>query len=123
MIDASKARKLLEDQEEYFRSKHWFPDTYVKTDGFHFNIRHQLNGCSIVDSYQALQFLYETLREEDEEENSVKPVLSDEAVLLKHGYERISESPLEIASVDDQHVFVSGEAAIILLSSLRSITK
>lgn len=123
MIDATKARKLLEEQEEYFRSKHWFPEIYVKTNGFHFNIRHQLNGCSIVDSYQALQFLYETLREEDAEENSVKPILSDDEVLLKHGYERISESPLEIASVDDQHVFVSGEAAIILISSLRSITK
>lgn len=123
MIDANKAKNLLEEHEAYFRSKHWFPETYVKTDGFHFNIRNQLNGCSIVDSYQALQFLYETLREEDEEEDTVKPRLSDEEVLLKHGYELLCQSPLEITSVDDQHVFVSGEAAIILLASLRDITK
>lgn len=123
MIDANKAKNLLEEHDTYFRSKHWFSETYVKTDGFHFNLRHQLNGCSIVDSYQALQFLYETLREEDEEEDEVKPRLSDEDVLLRHGYEMICESPLEIASIDDQHVFVSGEAALILLSSLRNITK
>jgi hypothetical protein len=123
MIDANKAKNLLEEHDAYFRSKHWFSETYVKTDGFHFNLRHQLNGCSIVDSYQALQFLYETLREEDEEVDEVKPRLSDEDVLLRHGYEMICESPLEIASIDDQHVFVSGEAAVILLSSLRNITK
>mgnify|MGYP003424224050 CR=1 FL=1 len=54
MIDAKKAKHLLAEHEDYFRSKHWFAETYVKTDGFHFNIRNQLNGCSIVDSYQAL---------------------------------------------------------------------
>lgn len=123
MIDANKAKNLLEEHDEYFRSKHWFSETYVKTDGFHFNLRHQLDGCSIVDSYQALQFLYETLREEDEDKEPVKPRLSDEEVLLKHGYEMICESPLEISSVDDQHVFVTGSAAVILLSSLRSMTK
>ena len=119
MIDANKAKHLLEEHEDYLRSKHWFPETYVKTDGFHFNLRNQLNGCSIVDSYQALHFLYETLREEDEEEDTVKPSLSDEDFLLQHGYEMICNSPMEITSVDDQHVFVSGEAAIILLASLR----
>lgn len=123
MIDAKKAKHLLAEHEDYFRSKHWFAETYVKTDGFHFNIRNQLNGCSIVDSYQALHFLYETLREEDEEPDIVKEPLSDEEFLLQHGYELLCKSPMEITSVDDQHVFVSGEAALILLASLRHYAK
>lgn len=123
MSDANKAKKLLETHDAYFRSKHWFADTYVKTDGFHFSIRNQLNGCSIVDCYQALQFLYESLREADEDDAPSKPRLTDEQVLLQHGYEMLSESPLEITSISEDHVFVSGEAAVILLSSLRSITK
>ena len=41
MIDANKAKHLLEEHEDYFRSKHWFPETYlilpiVKTRGFCF---------------------------------------------------------------------------------------
>lgn len=121
MSDANKAKKLLETHDAYFRSKHWFADTYVKTDGFHFSIRHQLNGCSIVDCYQALQFLYEALCEEDD--TPEKPRLTDEEVLLQNGYEILGKSPLEITSISEEHVFVSGEAAVILLSSLRSITK
>lgn len=119
MIDANKAKKLLEDNEEYFRARHWFPETYVKADGFHFNIRHQLDGSSISDSYEVLKMLYEVLREEDDEPAIIKPPMTDDELLAAEGYEMICESPLEISSINDQNIFISGFPARIFLDTLR----
>lgn len=123
MIDANKAKKLIEEHEAYFRARHWFPETYVKSDGFHFNIRHQLDGSSISDSYEALKLLYEVLREEDEDPAEIKAPLTDEQLLAAHGYELVCESPLEITSIEEENVFMSGFPARLFLDNLRQKNK
>jgi hypothetical protein len=118
MSDDTKAKKLLEEQNAYFRSKNWIPEIYVKADGFHFSIQHS-DGSRIVDCYQALQLVYDALREEDDDGYVSKPPMTDEQILFASGYEMLCESPLEITSTINPKVFISGFSANLLLSTLR----
>lgn len=118
MSDDTKAKKLLEEQNAYFRSKNWVPEIYVKADGFHFSIQHS-DGSRIVDCYQALQLVYDELREADDDGYVSKPPMTDDQILFANGYELLCESPLEITSVSNSKVFIGGSAAKSLLSTLR----
>jgi hypothetical protein len=107
---------INEKQVILLNKYNWVFDSYdtVKL----FSLTHAEGSC-IKNSEESFIFLLEEL-EELEDEASTKEPESIETVLKFFGYELICESPLEITKIDDKDVFVSGMAASILVSNLRS---
>lgn len=107
---------LTEKQLNLFKKYDWSFDLYK--NNYSFSISHKDGSC-IANSEEALIFLLEQL-EEEELENSPKELEKMEDVLEFFGYKIICESPLEITHSDYNDVFISGFAALLLVSNLRS---
>ena len=107
---------INEKQINLLNKYDWNLDLYK--NNFSFSVSHEDGSC-ITNSEEALIFLLAEL-EEEELANSPEKQEKMEDVLEFFGYEIICESPLEITHKDDQDVFISGFAAILLVSNLRS---
>lgn len=79
------------------------------------------DGSNIQSCSEALSYLIEDLNLREEEQPKSEP-MTEKQILENFGYEFLCESPIEIIKKDDKKVLITGEAALIFIANLKSIT-